>query len=215
MSASESYQLIDPSSATQQVHCPISLCDGQSFHLLEYPSDAPARRERTRLLLTCDTSQDLEFATAFSEQYASHFLCTIVEPFGAAKANRISYVRWLSKQQELARNTVVVVLVGPTTSTCANVDWDVAAALTDSGWGTAGLAGIMLPHYFDMASEVRNLRIIPHRLSSNTSNGYASLYTWEHVMKRLFNAQMMVHSAMESRQMYMIEPDNTLPLRKA
>ena len=104
--------------------------------------------------------------------------------------------------------------MGPTSSTCANIDWDIAAALTNVGAGTAGLVGIMLPHYFDMASEVRNLRIIPHRLSDNTICGYATLYTWEHIMQSLFNVQAMVQNALQISRISQVKPVNKLPLRK-
>lgn len=184
------------------------------YHLLNYPNDSPDPAALTRLVFTCDTNQDLPFVTAFCELYAQHFNCTIVEPFRGEDCDRIDYVRWLAKDQALAKNTVVVALVGPTSSTCANMDWDIAAALTNVGGGTAGLVGIMLPHYFDMASEVRNLRIIPHRLSDNTICGYATLYTWEHVMTSLFNVQVVVQKALEISRVSQVKPVNKLPLKK-
>ncbi|MFK7730118.1 MAG: TIR domain-containing protein [Pseudomonadales bacterium] len=184
------------------------------YHLLSYPNDSDQLEALPRLLFTCDTDQDLPFVTSFCELYAQHFNCTIVEPFCKQSTNRIDYVRWLTTEQGLAKNTVVVALVGPTTSTCANVDWDIAAALTEAGNGIAGLVGIMLPHYFDMASEVRNLRIIPHRLSDNTISGYATLYTWQHVMKSLYNVQVMVQAALKASRMSLIQPINKLPLKK-
>lgn len=184
------------------------------YHLLNYPNDSLEPEALTRLVFTCDTDQDLPFVTAFCEQYAQHFNCTIVEPFRGECCDRIDYVRWLAKEQALSKNTVVVALVGPTSSTCANIDWDIAAALTNVGAGTAGLVGIMLPHYFDMASEVRNLRIIPHRLSDNTICGYATLYTWEHIMQSLFNVQAMVQNALQISRISQVKPVNKLPLRK-
>ncbi len=185
------------------------------YHLLSYPNNSAEPETLPNLLFTCDTEQDLPYVTAFCELYAQHFHCTLVEPFCSQDADRKDYVRWLSAGQIQPNNTVVVALVGPTTSTCANVDWDIATALTDVGHGTAGLVGIMLPHYFDMATEVRNLRIIPHRLSANAASGYATLYTWQHVMRSLFNAQVMVQNALETSRLSFVEPVNSLPLKKS
>lgn len=190
-----------------------SIADSDQYHLLHYPSDSSQPDTRTRLLFTCDAVEDLPFVREFCKRYARHFSCSIVEPFCAAKANHISYVRWLTAQN-LAVNTVVIVLVGPTTSRCANVDWDIAAALTDVGEGTAGLVGIILPHYFDMAEQIRNLRMLPRRLVDNTSNGYASIYTWQHQMNSLYNVQNMVETALASNRMSIVQANNKLALMR-
>ncbi len=190
------------------------LLHSSPYHLLQYPSKSSLGKPKTRILLSCDTGNDLRFVTEFCERYSQHFRCTIVEPFNRQQANRMDYVFWLATERALARNTVLVVLVGPTTAGCANVDWDIAASLTDSGLGTAGLVGVLLPNYFESGSEAKSLRNIPHRLALNTSNGYATVYTWQHVMSSLFNAESMVRRALENSRSSQFQPNNRPPLRK-
>lgn len=94
--------------------------------------------------------------------------------------NKDSYIKRLIQENHINDTTVLIVLVGPETSTRKHVDWEISAALDYRvGNRQAGLIGIILPSHPNYNNlHYLNPSIIPQRLYTNFENGYASVYHW-------------------------------------
>ncbi|MFK8021772.1 MAG: TIR domain-containing protein [Pseudomonadales bacterium] len=167
-----------------------------------------------RLMFSCNSDDDQHYVHTFQQRYAEDYHCTMVKAFETCHVSGLDYVGWLESEANVGAGTTVVVLIGPETSTYANVDWDVAAALSVDEKKASGLVGVMLPEYFDSAPTIRNLRGLPPRLATNVESGYAALYTWSYVMHSFLNVRNMLSDAQRRSECMTANRDNRLPLFK-
>lgn len=175
--------------------------------LLEYAPESHAVSQLDRrLLISCDTGKDLEFAVRFAERYCELFKCVMVEPFPADAKHRLSYLDWLSGRLGHCEKTVVLTLIGADTGRAANVDWDIAATVCTPRGQSAGLCGLLLPSFFEACqTDLRSQRGLPKRLTDYVEHGYAQLYTWEYAMQSTRATIELVEQCLSKRQS-MIRP---------
>jgi hypothetical protein len=139
-----------------------------------------ARREgqiMPEIFLSYD-SDDEYWRARFDDVFGRVYPYKFVRPEAVPDEGGEFYGRELHAKSYLNAETVVVVLIGPRTFSSRKVDWEIAAALEESGRRPGGLMAVRVPSHEDYQKASVNPRRIPTRIADNLKSGYIKLYDW-------------------------------------